>query len=407
MAGCGSSTRLTGRCRVRACVCEDADDVGPVKPIRGNACVGGWAGADRHACYMPAIPTNRGARGGPPARGFAVPRRPPARRPCRLPIAGRLGGGGESHEAVGFCLFPLLRRLTIPYPPTHTHSSISKRGRSRRQRVKTQRRPRRRSSSSSSGTPPTGPAARTRWRRSICSPTASCTTAPPASPRRRACPWSTSLAAGPSRTRRWPPRALQGRVCHKDEFGVAGQRLPSGGWINIPIPSSQNPTTHTHTHSALREGGNGNGEAAAPVRWALLFYDLGYTHAIPELGRLLQGHMEDIEVVVARLPPRPSVAASPSDGEGSCGGGGGQGEGCCGSTVPAVVAQQEQEPLQEEAEAAGGEQERGPRTVIAGGLEVVLPEDDEGDQEGRRTVVVYIGAWAKCGISHLPPLASI
>lgn len=185
--------------------------------------------------------------------------------------------------------------------------------------------------------------------------------------------------------------------------GIARYVMLENTWIGWnAVCGREGLINFPRTHSALRAGGGASGdEATAPVRRALLFYDLGYAHAIPELSRLLQTQLEagatagsEVEVVVARLPPRPPVpagvaAASVGEGGGCCdGGGANQG---CGLTVPAATQQKQQsEPQLGEQEEQGG-----PRTVIAGGLEVVLPEQDEGgEQEGRRTVVVYIGTSA-------------
>ena len=209
LLGRGSSTRWTGRCRVR----------GLKTRARADCCR-----LPDHATLRSAMlitnPNDRGPRGGLPARGAAVPGRPAPRRPRRLPLADHgLGLSGESSRATRGWVPPfrgsLPRRALTPPRPKLAHNRRRRRSLPTRTPRQRQRRPLLRPSSSLSGTPPTAPAARTRWRRSTCAQTASCTTAPPASPRRRASPSSTSLVGGRSRTRRRPPRASPGMVCWK------------------------------------------------------------------------------------------------------------------------------------------------------------------------------------------------
>lgn len=105
---------------------------------------------------------------------------------------------------------------------------------------------------------------------------------------------------------------------------------------------------------------------ADPVARALLFYDLGYAHAVPELGRLLGALLADdgVEVVVASLPSGALEGKEEEDGSGS-------------SSSSSAPQQQQQ-------------QEQGRGTVVAGGLQVSLP-DDGGEEKRTRTAVAYIG----------------
>lgn len=170
-------------------------------------------------------------------------------------------------------------------------------------------------------------------------------------------------------------------ACCADE--VAAQHLNADAIVHYGptclSPTARLPVIHVFGRRALRpdpqaaaasiagalrrrnaEDGGGD-----PVARALLFYDLGYAHALPELGQLLGALLTDdgVQVVVASLP---SGALEEKGGE----------DGSSGSSRSAQP-QQQQEPQQ------------GRRIVVAGGLQVSFLD---GEEEKKKTVVAYIGA---------------
>lgn len=175
----------------------------------------------------------------------------------------------------------------------------------------------------------------------------------------------------------------------------------------------------------------------AGVATAMLFYDPGYATYLPELGPMLAAHLGaggaaaggssdgGVELVVARIPtPTVPTASGPlfkadPPAAACCGGGGGS---CGGSEPPHAAPQPAPTPTPTEQqggadEGVGGgidglpsttqekKKEEEGEVVIAGGLEVRLPrrgrteEEGEAGPGGRKTVVVYIGAFS---IINLP-----